>query len=92
MVQLAEIADWATRNKAPPEERVEAVKEIARTVPLDERICLDAAAIKQARRRGGHVDFGLIDGIILATARSLGQRMLTFDEDFEGETDCLVVS
>jgi predicted nucleic acid-binding protein len=90
MVQLAEIADWATKNKAPPEERVEAVKEIARTVPLDERICLDAAVIKQARRSAGHVDFGLIDGIILATARSMGQRVLTFDEDFEGEMDCLV--
>ncbi len=35
MVQLAEIADWAARNKAPPEERVEAVKEMARIVPLN---------------------------------------------------------
>jgi predicted nucleic acid-binding protein len=91
-VQLAEIADWATRNGAPPEERADAVKELARMVPLGERICLDAAAIKQRRRKAGHDDFGLIDGIILATARSIGQRVLTLDVDFEGEADCLVIS
>ena len=91
-IELAEIADWATRNKAPAEERVAAVKEMARIVPLDERICLDAAAIKQRRRKAGHDDFGLMDGIILATARSIGQRVLTVDEDFAGEDDCLVIS
>jgi predicted nucleic acid-binding protein len=92
MVQLAEIADWAARNKAPPEERVDAVKEMARMVPLDEGICLDAVAIKQRRRKPGHNDFGLMDGIILATARSIGQQLLTLDEDFAGEDDCTVIS
>jgi predicted nucleic acid-binding protein len=92
MVQLAEIADWATINKVPPEERIEAVKEMARIVPLHERICLDAAAIKQRRRKAGHDDFCLMDGIILATARSIGQRVLTLDEDFVGENDCVVTS
>jgi predicted nucleic acid-binding protein len=92
MVQLAEIATWATRNKAPPEERVEAVKEMARIVPLNQGICLDAAAIKRRRRKAGRNDFGLVDGIVLATARSIGQRVLTIDEDFAGEDDCVVVS
>ena len=91
-VQLAEIADWATRNRAPPEERVDAVKGLARIVPLDERICLDAAAIKLRRRKAGYKDFGLIDGVILATAGSIGQHVLTFDEDFVGENDCSVIS
>jgi predicted nucleic acid-binding protein len=91
-VQLAEIADWAARNAAPPKERVEAIKEMARIVPLDERICLDAATIKQGRRKAGHDDFGLIDGMILATARSIGQRVLTMDKDFSGEKDCVVIS
>jgi len=90
VVQLAEIADWAVRNGASPEERTEAVKEIARVVLLDERICSDAAAIKQRRRRTAR-DFSLMDGIILATARSIGKRLLTLDEDFTGEKDCLVI-
>jgi predicted nucleic acid-binding protein len=91
MVQLAEVADWARRNDLPPEERIAAVKEMARIIPLDERICRDAAKIKQGRRKAGHDDFGLIDGIILATARSVGQRVLTLDEDFSGEDDCIFV-
>jgi predicted nucleic acid-binding protein len=92
IIQLAEVADWAERNRAPPEERIDAVKEIARIVPLDERICLDAAKIKRARRKAGFESFGLIDGIILATARSIGQRVLTFDKDFQGEEDCILIS
>ena len=91
MVQLAEVADWAVRNETPPEERVNAVKELARIVPLDERICLDAAAIKRLRRGAGRGDFGLVDGIVLATARSIGQRVLTLDEDFMGEDDCSII-
>jgi predicted nucleic acid-binding protein len=90
VVQLAEVANWAARNSASPEERTEAVKEMARVVPLDERTCLDAAAIKQRRHRTAH-DFSLMDGIILATARSMGQRVLTLDKGFTGEKDCLVI-
>jgi predicted nucleic acid-binding protein len=91
MVQLAEVADWATRNGAAPERRVEAVKRIASIVPLDESICLEAVEIKQKRRRAGHSDFGLIDGIVLATARSVGQRVLTLDAYFKGDDGCTVL-
>jgi predicted nucleic acid-binding protein len=91
-IQLAEITDWAIKNSLPPQQRIDAVKELARMVQLDEQICLDAATIKHRRQKDGYKDFGLIDGLILATARSLGQRLLTFDEDFVGENDCLVIS
>jgi predicted nucleic acid-binding protein len=92
IIQVCEIADWATRNKIHPEERVEAVKELARIVPLSGRICLDAAEFKHDRRNAGYKSFGVIDGIILATARSMGQRVLTFDRDFKGEKDCILLS
>ena len=91
IVQLAEISDWAFKNKVPAEERIQAVKEIARMVPLDEEICQNAAEIKQRHRKAGRNKFGIIDGIILATARSLGQHVLTLDEDFAGEKDCVIV-
>jgi len=90
IVQLAEVADWAVRNKLPPKERVAAVKEFARVVPLDERICLDAAETKAGRREKGYVDFSLLDGVVLASARSIGQRLMTLDGDFAGEADCHV--
>jgi predicted nucleic acid-binding protein len=90
-VQLAEVADWAIRNGVSARERVSSVKDFARVVPLDEEICLEAPTIKNRRREAGHSDFSLMDGIILATARSISQRMLTLDRDFEGEADCIVL-
>ena len=90
-VQLAELADWATKAGAPAAERVDAVEQMASVIPLTREICLEAAAIKSGRRKRGVLDFGIIDGIVLATARSLGQSLLTFDADFEGEEDCVVL-
>jgi len=92
IVQLAEVADWAIRNRVSSKDRVDSIKEFARIVPLDEQICLDAPVIKYRRRELGYTDFGLLDGIVLATARSIGQRVLTFDKDFAGESDCQVIS
>lgn len=91
VVQLAEVADWAVRNKVSSKDRVASVKEFAQLVLLDEQICLEAAAIKHRRRELGYSDFSLLDAIILATARSIGQRVLTFDGDFAGESDCIVL-
>ena len=90
-VQLAEIADWATRSGVPAAERAEVVEQLASVAPLTKEICLEAAAIKSTRRKKGHSSFGIIDGIVLATARSLGQTLLTFDSDFDGEGDCVVL-
>lgn len=90
-IQLAELADWATRSGAPATERVEAAEQIASVAPLTKEICLEAAAIKFAKRKKGIPDFGIIDGIVLATARSLGQNLLTFDADFASEEDCVVL-
>ncbi len=91
VVQLAELADWAVRNRVSPKDRVESVREFAQVVPLDAEICLEAAAIKQRNRERGYSNFSLLDGVILATARSIGQRVLTFDGEFAGESDCIVL-
>lgn len=90
-VQLAELADWATRAGAPAAERLEAVEQMVTMAPLTKEICLEAAAVKFAKRKKGVSGFGIIDGIILATARSLGQGLLTLDSDFSGELDCTVL-
>ena len=92
VVQLAEVADWAVRNRVSPNDRIAAIKELAHVVPLDEQIGLEASAIKYRRRDLGHADFSLFDAIVLATARSIGQRLLTFDKDFSGESDCIVLT
>jgi predicted nucleic acid-binding protein len=91
-IQLAELSDWCIRNNAPPIERIESVKHIANIVPLDEEICLEGSKIKSTRRRTGHKNFSLLDGLVLAAARSLGERLLTFDRHFTGEKDCIVLA
>ncbi len=90
-IQLAEIADWATRSGLPVSERVEAVEQMTDVSPITREICLEAAAIKSAVRGRGKSDFGIVDGIILATARSLGQSLITLDKDFAGEHDCVIL-
>ncbi len=90
-IQLAELADWAIRFGAPAGERVEAVEQITSVAPLTKEICLEAAVIKLTKRKKGLSGFGIIDGIVLATARSLGQSLLTFDNDFAGEEDCVIL-
>lgn len=92
IVQIGELSDWCIENKVSPKERIEAVKKIASIVPLDEEICLEGSRIKAEMRRSGHRDFGLLDGLILAAARSLGEKLLTFDKDFSGEKDCIVLA
>ena len=92
VVQLAELSDWCLENNVSPRERVESVKEIANIVPLDEEICLEGSKVKAERRRSGFRDFGLLDGLVLAATRSLGEKLLTFDKDFSGEKDCIVLA
>jgi len=91
ILQLSEIADWCMRNKFSVDEEMIMVKEFADVAYLDENICKEAARIKMKRRSEGDSGFGLIDGIILATARSIGQRLLTLDRDFGGEDDCIIL-
>jgi len=91
VVQLAELSEWCFANNVPVKERIEEVKKLANTIPLDEDICLEGSRIKNERRKKGFGDFGLLDGLLLAAARSVGERVLTFDRDFAGEQDCLVL-
>ena len=91
VVQLAELSDWCFANDVPVRERVEELKKLANIIPLDEDICLEGSRIKNERRKKGFRSFGLVDGFLLAAARSVGERLLTFDRDFAEEQDCLVL-
>jgi len=92
VVQLGELSDWCIANRRPVKERVEAVKNLANIIPVDEEICLEGSKLKNERRKKGFAGFGLLDGLVLAAARSVGERVLTFDRDFAGEEDCVVIT
>ena len=91
IIQIGELSDWCLKNHIDPEKRITKLKQILNVIPLNEKICYDATRIKYALCKKGIMKFGLLDGIVLASARSINQRMLTTDNDFRTISDTTVV-
>ena len=60
-------------------------------MPLSGERCIEAAGIKAKMRKGCAAKFSLVDGIVLASARSIGQTLLTKDGDFLMAKDAIVM-
>jgi len=91
IIQIGELSDWCLKNNIDAEKRITKLKQILNVIPLNEKICYDATRIKYALCKKGIMKFGLLDGIVLASARSINQRMLTTDNDFRTISDTTVV-
>jgi len=91
IIQIGELSDWCLKNNIDAEKRITKLKQILNVIPLNEKICYDAARIKYTLCKKGIMKFGLLDGIVLASARSINQRMLTTDNDFRTISDTIVV-
>lgn len=91
MLQLAELSDWCLENSIDPSDRISRLKGIVGVVPLSEDICLEGSRIKHGMRERGASKFSLVDGITLASARSIDQKLLTTDSDFRGAEDAVVI-
>ena len=84
IVQVGELADWCYSNNLDPSKILNEVKSTATVTGITENICLEASKIKQTQRKAGKNKFSLIDGLIIASAISFEQTLLTTDLDFEG--------
>ena len=91
IVQIVEISDWCLKNDIDPEERILELKRILNIIPLSEKICLECSKITYDFCREGISHFSLIDGFILASARSINQKLLTKDTDFRKVNDAIVL-
>lgn len=91
IIQIGEISDWCHKNNINPKERITKIKQITNTVPLNEKICLNGSKIKHQKRKKGNKKFSLIDGIILSSARSINQKLLTMDKDFRKTKDVIIL-
>ena len=91
VLQIGEISDWCLKNGINPKERVSMIKEICTIVPLTEDICLEASKIKHEMRSKGIKKFSLTDGIILASARYMDEKLLTADKDFRKAKDVIII-
>ena len=91
-IQLGEVADHARRIGGLPAEWVSRTREAVEIVPVDEESAVEASEIKaEARRSKEGRHFSLIDGVILASARRRGQRLLTTAKEFSGFADATIV-
>ena len=91
VLQIGELSDWCLHNNIDPEKRIATLKPILNIVPLSEDLCIEGSKIKNALRTKGIQKFSLIDGIILASARSMNQPLLTRDTDFRKVKDATVI-
>jgi predicted nucleic acid-binding protein len=91
MLQIGEISDWCLNNKINPSDRITKLKDIINIIPLNEKICLEGSEIKYEMRKSGKSKFSLMDGLILASARSINQKLLTTDSDFKKVEDAIVI-
>jgi predicted nucleic acid-binding protein len=89
--QIGEISDWSLQNKIDPIEPIEFLKRTMNIIPLSEDICLDASKIKFDMRKKGEKKFSLADGIILASAKSINQTLLSKDSDFKRAKDVIIL-
>ena len=91
VLQIGEISDWCLNNNIDPQERVFQLRRIANIIPLNEKMCFEGSSIKYQYRKDGIPSFSLIDGIILASARSINHKLLTKDTDFRKANDAIVL-
>ncbi|MFQ6128414.1 MAG: type II toxin-antitoxin system VapC family toxin [Thermoplasmata archaeon] len=91
VIQLGEISDWCLDNEIDPLDRISRLKEVVGIVPLSERICLEGSEIKRWMRERGVSKFSVLDGIILVSARSIDQKLLTTDSDFRKAEDAIIL-
>ena len=91
ILQIGEISDWSLMNKIDPAEPLEFLKKTMNIIPLSEGICIDASKIKYEMRKKGEKKFSLADGIILASARSINQTLLSKDRDFKKAEEVIIL-
>ena len=91
IIQIGEISDWCLKNKIDAADRIVKLKKILNIIPLNENFCLEGSKIKYEMRKAKISDFSLIDGIILASARSINQKLLTIDNDFHLANDAIIL-
>lgn len=87
---LAEFTDKYTRENLDFKERLRFIKTISALAPLDEETAELAGKIS-AERRQQVKGWGLVDSIVLATARTKKMKVITGDEHFRSLDDAIMI-
>jgi predicted nucleic acid-binding protein len=87
---IAEFTDKYTRENLDLKERLKFLKTISALLPLDEDTAELAGKIS-AERRPQVKGWGLVDSIVLATARVRKMKVVTGDEHFRGLDEAIMI-
>ena len=91
VAQMGEIASWCIREGYDIADLVNILKKIAKIVDINELICIKASMMKHEMRKKGLEKFGYMDGIVLASAMSINQKLLTTDKDFRLSENAVIL-
>ena len=91
VVQMGEISDWCIRNGHDVSDLVNILKMLTNVLSVNEIICLKASQMKDEMRRKGNGKFGLMDAIILTSAMSINQKLLTTNDVFSKAEGVILV-
>lgn len=87
---LAEFIDKYTRENLDPKERLRFLKTVSALAPLDEETAEMAGRISAERRQQVR-GWGLVDSIVLATARTKKMKVVTGDEHFRDLDEVIMI-
>ena len=91
VVQMGEVSDWCIRNGYDVSDLTNTLKKLVNILPVNEIICLKASQTKQEMRQKGIDKFGLMDAIVLCSAQSINQKLLTTDSDYRAAKNAILI-
>ena len=81
-ITLPELAMWCYRENHDVDEYFNKTREIVGVIPLDDEIYKTGSKITFETKKHDKT-FGLMDGLILASGRRAGQKILSIDPHFK---------
>lgn len=88
-LSIAELSEWLEKNHFDRKKYLSGVKSLSEIIDPSHEI-LEVAGILKFKKRETINDFGLIDAIILATAKQYEMQIVTKDRHFVGENVLLI--
>jgi predicted nucleic acid-binding protein len=82
IVTMAEVTNWAFKEKISVKPLIEAIKNLSNIIELDEDISVLAGKLNFERKKLNK-KWGMLDSFILASGTIYGLKILTKDNDFK---------
>ena len=89
-IVIAEFTDKYEREGKNPKERLSFIRTKSAVSPLDDDLAESAGKIN-AERRKKVKGWGLVDSVVLATARAKGAKVVTGDEHFRDLEETVMI-